>query len=285
MPPKVGRCCLPALLLPVILTPQSGPQISIPEASLHQYEDGPPLPGSHVFVPGDTMFVTARFAGYRKVEKDDRQWMNLAWTVEAFDPEGVPIVESKSGKIDTDLAPQDKDWLPKVRHDFLLPPLADPGEYKVVVTVNDGLAKTSARRELKFPVKAQTVAPSDTLVIRNFRFLRGEADGPGLNPASYRPGDPVSARFAITGYRLAERNRFQVSYGIEVLRASGKSLYSVPEAANEREETFYRKRFLIGSFSLQLTPDISKGEYTVIIRIRDHLGNQEHESRNVFLVE
>jgi hypothetical protein len=260
-------------------------QITIAVADLHQYEDGPPLRDAASFVSGDMVFVSARFAGFKKVEKDDRQWIHLVWQVEAFDPQGVPVVESKKDKVETDLAPQDKDWMPKVRHNFLLPPLADPGDYKVVITVNDEFAKTSAKRELKFRVRGQIVDASDTLVIRNFRFLRSEADGPGLNPPVYRAGDPVWARFAITGYKLGERNRFHVSYGIEVLRASGKSLYAVPEAANEQEENFYRKRYVVGSFSLQLTPDITKGEYTVVIRVLDHLGDQRYESKHVFVVE
>jgi hypothetical protein len=36
---------------------------------------------------------------------------------------------------------------------------------------------------------------------------------------------------------------------------------------------------------LQLTPDLAKTGYTVIIRVRDHLGNQQHESRHTFQVE
>jgi hypothetical protein len=175
--------------------------------------------------------------------------------------------------------------MPKIRHDFLIPPLADSGEYTVALSVSDELASTSTRRELKFRVRGQDVAPSDTLVVRNFRFLRDDRDGPGLHPPAYRPGDAVWVRFAITGYRLGEKNRFHVAYGVEVLRASGASLYSAPQAADEQEETYYPKRYVLGSFNLQLTPDISKGDYTVVLRVRDALGSQEHEARHVFTVE
>jgi hypothetical protein len=259
-------------------------KLAIAEPALHQYEDGPTLATSYVFQPGDFVFVSARFTGFRRVG-DDPPRIHLRWKAEAFDPAGVPIVESKAGEIDTALAPQDEDWMPKVRHEFPLPPLADSGEYKVVLTVEDEFGKTSATRELRFHVKGMDVAPSDTLVVRDLRFRRGEQDGPGIRPPSYRPGDPVWVRFEITGYRFAERNRFHVSYGVQVLRASGASLYSVPEAADEREETFYRKRYVLGIFSLQLTPDISTGEYTLVLQVRDHVGGQEHEERAVFTVD
>jgi hypothetical protein len=260
---------------------QQPSKLSIVDAVIHQFEDGPAIPASHSFLTGESVWISARFSGYRRVE--DR--LLLRWKVEVFDPQGVPLVESKADKIDAGLAPQDKEWLPKVRHDFLIPPLADPGTYKVVIHVDDDLAKASVKRELSFQVRGHTVEPSDALVVRNFRFLRSENDTQPLSPAAYRPGDPVWAHFDITGYKLEEKNRFHISYGVEVLRADGKSMYSQPEAANESEQNFYRKRYMPGTFSLQLTPDLAKTDYTVVIRVRDHLGKQDHEARHTFHVE
>jgi hypothetical protein len=256
-------------------------KLNIAEAIIHQFEDGPPIPASHSFLTGESVWVSARISGYKRV--DDR--LLLHWQADIYDPQGVRLVEAKADKIDAGLAPQDKEWLPKVRHDFMIPPLADPGTYKLVITVTDDLAKTSAPKELAFQVRGHVVEPSETLVIRNFRFLRSENDTQPLNPAAYRPGDPVWANFDITGYKLEEKNRFHISYGVEVLRGDGKSMYSQPEAANESESTFYRKRYMPGTFSLQLTPDLAKTDYTVVIRVRDHLGKQEQEVRQTFRVE
>jgi hypothetical protein len=271
-----------ALLQPAAAHAQPASKLAVSEAVVHQYEDGPPIPASHAFLAGESVWVSARFNGYKRSE-DNR--LLLSWQMEVFDPQGVPLVETKTGKVDAELAPQDKEWVPKVRHDFLIPPLGDPGTYQIVISVTDELAKTMAKREARFQVKARAVEPSDTLVIRNFRFLRSENDGPPLNPPAYRAGDPVWAQFDITGYKLAENNRFHISYGIEVVRGDGKSMYSQPEAANEQEQSFYRKRYMPGTFSLQLTPDLAKTDYTVVIRVRDHVGVQEHESRHTFHVE
>jgi hypothetical protein len=261
---------------------QQPPKLAISELVIHQFEDGPPVPGAHAFLTGETIYISARFTGYKKSE-DDR--LLLRWQVEVLDPKGVKLVETKADKIDASLAPQDKEWRPKVRHDFAIPPLADPGTYKVVLTVSDELGKTDAVREAAFRVKGHIVEPSDTLVIRNFRFLRADDDTAVANPPAYRPGDAVWAHFDITGYKLEEKNRYHISYGVEVVRADGKSMYSQPEAANEREETFYRKRYMPGTFSLQLTPGLAKTDYTVIVRVRDQLAGQDYESRHTFHVE
>ena len=256
--------------------------LAVTDAVIHQFEDGPPIPSSHSFLAGESVWISTRFSGYRRSANDR---LLLRWQVDVFDPKGIPLVETRKDTVDVELAPQDKAWMPKVRHDFLIPPLADPGTYKVVITVHDDLAKTAATKELPFQVRGQMVEPSDTLVLRNFRFLRSEEDATALNPATYKQGDPVWARFDITGYKMGERNRFHISYGVEVVRSDGKSMYSQPEAANERQENFYPKRYMPGTFSLHLTPDIAKTSYTVVIRVRDHVGQQDHEARHTFVVE
>ena len=264
------------------LAQQQPSKLAVTDAVIHQFEDGPPIPASHSFLTGESVWVSTRFSGYRRSENDR---LLLRWQVDVFDPQGVLLVETRTDTVDVELAPQDKQWMPKVRHDFLIPPLADPGTYKVVITVHDDLAKTTATKELPFQVRGHVVEPSDTLVLRNFRFLRSEEETRALNPAVYKQGDPVWAHFDITGYKLGEKNRFHISYGVEVVRSDGKSMYSQPEAANERQENFYRKRYMPGTFSLQLTPDIAKTGYTVVIRVRDHVGERDHEARHTFQVE
>ena len=73
---------------------------------------------------------------------------------------------------------------------------------------------------------------------------------------------------------------------MEVLvRFDGKSMYSRTGGRQWRQENFYRKRYMPGTFSLQLTPDIAKTGYTVVIRVRDHVGERDHEARHMFQVE
>ena len=259
-------------------------KISIGEHVLSQFEDGPGA-GAYEFSQGEAVFVRLRFAGYSKSkDKDDRERLHLTWRVEAFDAEGVPVVEAKSDKVDAELAAQDRNWMPKVRHDFLLPPLADSGMYKVVATVKDELNGSTARVEMPFKVNAPAVEKSETLVVRNFRFLRGEDDAAALKTAAYRSSDPLWARFEMTGYKLGEGNAFSVSYGLEVLGAGGRSMYSEPNAAKQEEKTFYRKRYAPGVLNLNLK-ETPKGEYTIVLRVRDESGGQTAESKHTFTVE
>ena len=134
-------------------------------------------------------------------------------------------------------------------------------------------------------MKGYGVEKSDKLVARNFRFQRREEDAAPLTQPNYRPGDTVWARFDMTGYKIGEQNAFDVAYGLEVLRASDqKSMYAEPNAAREKDATFYRKRYLQGALSLNLNKDLARGDYVVILRVRDELGGQAYEERHTFSV-
>lgn len=257
-------------------------QLAILNEALHQFEDGPALRPGYGFRPGETVFLSFQVTGYR-VSESER--ILLEYRIETRDPDGIPLEPPRAGKVDASLAVEDKDWMPKARYDVLVPPLAPPGEYRMLITLTDKLAAAEIRKEIPFQVRGREVAPSPTLVVRNFRFLRGEEDGDPLPVAAYRPGDAVWARFDITGYKLAEKNRLHVEYGVSVLRPDGEVLYSEPQAAAEKDESFYPKRYVPGILSLQLDPDIAPGEYTIVLAVRDELGGQKHETRATFRIE
>lgn len=262
--------------------------IAIPEARLHSYDDGPVLREADKLGPGDGIWVTARLAGYaiKSDEDKDKRYIHLTYRFEAVDPDGVPLIEPKTEKIETDLAREDKNWQPKIRFNFVLPPLPDSGVHRVILSVTDEFGKTAVKRELPFRVQGYEVEKSDKLTARNIRFQRREEDTAPLNPAVYRPGDTVWLRFDMTGYKLGERNAFDVAYGLEVLRVSDqKSLYAEPNAAREKDATLYRKRYLQGALSLNLTKDLARGEYAIILRLRDDLAGQSYESKHPFMVE
>ena len=262
-------------------------KLAVGDARLHIYDDGPAIRESESLGPGDGVWVSARFTGYSlKTDEDkDKRYIHLTYRFEAVDPDGVPLIEAKTEKIETDLAREDKTWSPKVRFNFLLPPLPDSGVHKVILTVTDEFNKATARRELPFRVKSFEVEKSDKLVARAFRFQRREEDTVALNPAVYHPGETVWARFDMTGYKIGAQNAFDVAYGLEVIRmADQKSMYAEPNAAREKDATFYRKRYLQGALSLNLNKDLAKGEYALILRVRDEAGGQAYEERHTFTV-
>ena len=220
--------------------------------------------------------------GYTKTEKDE---IRLTFQIEAKDANGVLLQAPATGKVEANLSPEDKDWLPKLRATVLIPPLIPPGEYQLLVKVADELAKASVDAHSTFHVQGREIEPSRTLIVRNFRFLRTEDDTKPLPVAAYRPGDAVWARFDMTGYKLGDGNQFDIEYGLVVLRSDGTQAYAEPQAATQKEQTFYPVRYQPGVLSLNLAKDQKRGEYTIVLKVRDNLGSQTYEAREKFSVE
>lgn len=270
------------LLAGTLLWPAPVKKVVIASAALHQFEDGPPLAPSHQFVPGETVFFGFQVGGY---QADDERKIHIEYTLEAQDSAGVPLVAPVKGAIETTLSDEDKNWLPKERQSVLLPSFIEPGVYRLILRLKDVLNGSQATGTYEFRVRGRGVAPSDTLVVRNMRFLREETDQTPLAVIAYRPGDSVWARFEITGYKFAEGNRIDVGYGVSVLRPSGEVLYTEPNAARETYQSFYPRRYVPGVISLHLTPDISPGEYTIVLKVHDTIGSQDYETKSRFRIE
>jgi hypothetical protein len=117
-------------------------KLEIEKFALRQFEDGPALPASHEFLPGETIFWSFRMRGY-KIKKsetetgDQESHMKLTWTLLATDPKGVAIDKERSGHVEARLFDQDKDWTPRAADSFVVPPFAPSGIYHATVTVKD----------------------------------------------------------------------------------------------------------------------------------------------------
>jgi hypothetical protein len=270
------------------------PKLAFERLALHQIEDGPVLDPSYVFVPGETVHLSCRIRGYQLAKKDEQQRVKLHWQLRVVDPQDVLIQKEESGGIESEVLEQDigkeKDpqnggWLPKFLSSFVVPPFAATGTYKIQVKLKDEVAGAELSSELPFRVHGHDVEPSATLATRNFEFLRAADDKVALNPAVYHPGDMLWARFDITGYKFDQKNHFEVDYGLAILSASGQQLFAQPEAASESKESFYPQRFVGGALSLSLDSNVPKASYTLLITVRDKLGNQTTELRQPFRVE
>ena len=274
----------PALLLALASAGYSATvPLAILKPSVSDLEDGPAVPPSFTFVPGQFIFLSFEIGGYKV---SDERKIHLTYKVDALDPKGVRLVEPFAGDVDTTLADEDKNWKPKVRQQVLLPPLAPSGVYKIAVQVTDVLNKgASVSQEISFEVRGRDVPPSDTLVVRNFHFYRGEEDREPLKIAAYKPGDTLWARFDMVGYKFGAGNAVDVDYGISVLASSGKALFTQEKAAEEKSSSFYPKAYVPGSMNLSLESTIRPGQYTIVVSVRDHIGNQTAEARENFNIE
>jgi hypothetical protein len=187
--------------------------------------------------------------------------------------------------VEAALAPQDKEWKPKVHPEIAIPPLAGSGTYKIVARVHDEVGKTDAVKEVPFAVRGRDVPASDTLVVRNFHYYRSEEDPNPLANAVFKAGDAVWARFDIVGYKLGEGNNVEVSYGIAVLNAEDRVLFTQEQAALEQGGSFYPKRYVPGQMSLTTQSNMRKGDYFIVVKVEDRIGGQKYETKEKFTVE
>ncbi len=247
-----------------------------------QSDGGVMAPAGFQHVAGETLFFSCRVAGYAKTPEEK---VNLAYSVQSFDPKGVPLTEIYKNELVTDVTPQDKEWMPKIATEIQIPPLVAAGTYKILIKVEDLVAKTNAELSVPFDVRSKTVEPSDTLVTRNFQFFRGEEDPAALQKAVYRGGDAVWTKFDIIGFKYGERNHVDVSYVTSVISPSGKVLWTQPESAVEQSESFYPKRYVAATMGINLLANTKPGEYTIAVTITDAVGNQTYETKQTFTVE
>jgi len=258
--------------------------LAIVKPIISDMEDGPGVPASFTFVPGQFLFLSFHIGGFKASAEEQK--IHLSYKTDAFDPKGVRLMETMADKVDTALAPEDKNWKPIVRQQFLIPPIAPSGAYKITIQVTDDLANgATVTQDVAFEIRGREVAPSDTLAIRNFHFYRGEEDREALSIAAYKPGDTLWARFDIVGYKFGPHNSIDADYGISVLAPGGKVLFTQEKAAEEKSSSFYPKAYVPGSMNLSLQSNIRPGQYTIVLTARDHTGNQTCEAKGDFTIE
>jgi hypothetical protein len=260
----------------------AAPTLQIVKPILSQMEGGVPEPAGFEHLGGETLFFSCRVSGYTKSEDEK---VHLRYSVQAFDSKNVPLDEIFQNDLTAEVSPQDKDWLPKIATEVPIPPLLAPGAYKIVVKVEDVLAKTSADLTVPFKVRGREVEPSDTLTVRNFHFYRDEDGTQPLEKGIYKPGDGVWAKFDITGFKYGEKNRIDVSYVTSVVAGSGRVLWTQPEAATEKSESFYPRRYVPAAMGISLQGSIKPGEYTIAVAAKDAVGGQSFEAKYTFVVQ
>jgi len=262
----------------------AAPALEITQIAVSDSDEGVPLPPDYAFSAGEILFFSCHIAGFKRSADD---LIHLKYSIAAFDPQDTPLVAPVSDSIDLEVTPQDneKNWTPKIHTEVELPPLLDSGVYRIVVKASDVLGETSVEKTVSFQVRGRVAAPSKTLAIQNFHFVRGENDDQPLVQPVYRPGDTVWARFDLTGYRFGPGNRLDVSYTTTATSATGKVLWKQPEPAEEKSESFYPKRYLPAEVGITLDRDVAPGEYSIAVEVQDPIGHQAYQTSQSFTVE
>lgn len=263
------------------------PSLAIVDAGVQQSEDAPFVSGDYRFLPGDYLYFTFQIAGFaiRSEERDEVHKIALTYEVTPQDANGVALVETCSGKVQTELSPEDKHWLPKRQVSFLIPSFVAAGNFRVHVRVKDLVASAEASRDFPFRIGGIQIQHSDSIAIQNFRFFRKEGDREPLEVPAYSPGDTVYANFDMVGFKTDSQNRYHLSYGLTVFRPDGKPFLEAPQAADLDASSFYPAQFVPGVINLNTTPDTSRGEYIIVLTVRDALANTTSEIKRAFTIE
>ena len=76
-----------------------------------------------------------------------------------------------------------------------------------------------------------------------------------------------------------------MSYGIAVLNAEDRVLFTQEQAALEQGGSFYPKRYVPGQMSLTTQSNMRKGDYFIVVKVEDRVGGQKYETKEKFTVE
>jgi hypothetical protein len=264
------------------------PSLEILDAGPAGSEDAPFVSSDYRFYPGDYLYFRFQVAGFA-VEADEKTEVRkiaLAYEVTPQDASGQALTVPESGVINAELNAEDKNWTPKRRVSFLLPSFLASGLFRVHVVVKDVIAKSETARDFPFRIGGVTIASSPFITVQNFRFLRKEDDQQGLEPAAYRPGDTVYARFDMAGYQVnVPGNKYHLTYGLTVSGPDGKPFVEQPNAAELSEGSFYPAQFVPGNINLTTSRNSAKGPYLIVLTVRDLVANRTYETRRAFSLE
>lgn len=274
------RSILLLAFLPAALV--AAPALGIVKPVIAQSDGGDSLPANFKHQAGETMFFTCNLSGFTKSAEER---IDLTYSVQAFDPKGVPLAEIYKGEAKEEVGPQDKDWLPKVETQIILPEILRPGTYKIVVKADDLLAKTSTDLSIPFEVGGADVPVSATLTATRFRWYHNEDDARAMAQPVYHPGDAMWMKFDMTGYKYGENNKVDVSYRVSLLLADGKVNWTQPDPAVEQSEAFYPKPYIEGEFGITLKKDFSPGTYFMSVAVKDAVGKQNYTGKFQFIVQ
>lgn len=280
-------CLLMALSAFSLLASEAQPQLAIVGAGIEQAEDGPVVPPDFTFLPGDYVYFSFQVSGFKTSggEYAAGRQVALTYQLSLLDQTGAMLEQQETGRIGDEITPQDKNWAPKRRASFLLPPFIAAGTYQVRLAVHDEYGKADVSRDFPFHVGGRKIEPASSLSIQNFRFLRDERDGHPLESPDYRAGATVWARFDMAGFKTGDKNAVHLQYGVSVLRPDGSVIFTQPEAANESMDSDYHPQFIPGVLSVTTTPTLARGEYTMVVTVHDLIGKQDQTSNYKFRID
>lgn len=261
--------------------------MAIIDAGVQSSEDSPFLTPAYRFLPGDFVYATFQITNFasKQANSEAPPKISLKYAATLEDSNGLPMAAPESGTIDSELSAEDKNWTPKRRVSFTLPPFLAAGKAQVHIVVRDLLGSTEDTLRVPLSIGGVTVLKSDSVAVQNFQFFRREADTEALNIAAFSPGDTIFAKFDITGFRTDAQNTYRLVYDILVLRPDGKPFIQQPHAAELTASGLYPAQVLPAMLQLTTSATSTKGAYAVILTVHDLIGTMTTQTKTSFTIE
>ena len=281
-----------ALYLSLTLLPAStcfaaDSSLAVIKAGISTAEDGAFVSTATRFLPGDPLYFTFEIGGFqiRTTKGTETKSIGLSYEITPQDAQGRPLAPSASGEIQTELAAEDKNWVPKRRASFSIPSFVAAGEFHIHVSVKDLFAGAQTSADLPFSIGGVEVTPTAEVAVEQFAFLRKEDDADALSVPAYRAGDTVYARFNITGFQSKPDNSHHLAYSVLVLSPNGKPYIQETNAAHLDATSFYPAQFVPANIELNIGKDAPHGAYIVLLTVHDLVSNRQAQSKQIFTIE
>lgn len=220
-------------------------------------------PREPLYRPLEDVVATFEITGYGT---DAHGTAHVTIRLVATDPSGVEI--HKPFSLDVRAEHPGKQPITGSYH-VGLPAFVLSGTYVLHIRAHDASSGTDTEFDPTFTVRGDVTAPSNTLVVRDFRFSTTE-DGEPVQPPVFHPGQKIYFAFQIAGVQLREDHP-DVHIGIALLAPDGHRLLGsdnwgqVTLALAYHPPTFFLP---IDSY-VSLPGDVQPGTYVQRVTVRD----------------
>jgi hypothetical protein len=237
--------------------------------------------------PGEDLVVSFRVEGFGKqdVESEDGTTVHhvkLRCAIALKDSAGKAVVPPHEEDVDTTLTSRDEKWRPKINWSVAVPASALAGEYKLDISVSDGIAKRETSRTVPFRISGAALAEAASIDVQQLQYSISES-GPWSPQRYFAPADTVWVQYKLVGYAVSPENQVWVEQDWQVLDPEGKTVIQQPNALVENSNNFYPPRFLAATFSLKLDKP-KPGQYILRIDIRDRISEQTASFESPFFI-
>ncbi len=263
---------------------QGGKKPLVEDAMVSDVEGGAKVDELRSFGEGEKLYLDFRIGNF--TTSGDPVRMKVEYLVSPLDDLGRHLAPGLKGEVDEEITALDTLWRPHLRYELEIPQVPRPTPHRFVIQLKDVLSGVENTTEVPFNVYSKFPVAPPTLTVYDLQFFGGEFDEAPLKEGrNYRRGEKVFLRFSLTGFQHSEKQGYRLEYGVTVRDAGGRVLLSVPQAAAESRESFYPKAYVPCAVAILLDRNARPGKYSLVLSVRDTLGNQRLESPHAFVVD